>query len=279
MTDNMLPEDVPLEKIHTLQSDMAEVVNKQNVSQAAIIVQKEKQKEVQINPSYEASSSTSPHLIRNLLITILAIVIIAGSGYGILKLAKQRSQEAPVLPASPSENLTLFTYNSTKSLTFSTTELNDREALVQKLHNEAVAVADGITFYQTSPDFKDLLFIISPSLPPEHYRSLKNEDFFGGIKTGNFFVLETESYEQAYAGQLAWEPAMGNDLQSVFHTSTGTFSKFEDRILVNKDIRVAVDTFGKTLFLYGFHDSKTLIFAENEEVFRTVHEMLLRKNL
>lgn len=282
MADDMLPKDISLQGIHTLQTDMAEAVNKDHISQASLIAEKQIQKKA-LDEKVLVLNTTSPvpsHVVRTFFIILITLGVVLGSGYGILKVARQKSQQAPVsiLPAQKSQ--TLLVYDYLKSLDFSPADLTDKGTLATALVASATTSSPGITFYQSNVPLKQILFILSPSIPSEYLRSLSNQDFFGGNESGNFFIITVDSYDQAFAGSLQWEKTMNNDLLSLFHASTSTnLVSFEDRIIANKDTRAALNKEKETLFLYGFYDSRTIVFAENEQLLKDVYEMLLRRNL
>jgi hypothetical protein len=127
---------------------------------------------------------------------------------------------------------------------------------------------------------KQILATLSPSIPDQLVRSLDTKEFFGTVSSGQFIILKVDSYDYAYAGMLSWETTMNQDLLPLFSDSpASTLSHFEDRIVTNKDARAALDQNGNTLFIYGFYDNNTLVFAKNENTFSQVQQILLRQNL
>jgi len=287
----MLPKDVaPLKSIHTLQTDIAEAISNEHISMVHIIAEQEKarSKEKEIEEKREEDNSIETNVIptsyflRNTLITLVSIGVVVASGYGIFTIAQKRNAQFPVQIVDTPDTKEIISYNAKKEINFSSEELFDRKKLGTKLINEATSEpVDGVTFFKINSPVKDLLLILSPSIPSAYQRTLLEESFYGGLAQGNFFIISYDSYEQAYAGQLEWENNIGNSLSPIFgsvSSSTPT-SRFEDRIVSNKDIRVAVDENGKTLFVYGFSVENIVIFARNEDVFRQVNEILLRRNL
>lgn len=128
-----------------------------------------------------------------------------------------------------------------------------------------------------------------------------------GGETRAFFILRVTSYERTFAGMLTWEPLMARDFGPLYpsytedeapipqvdlglvSTTTATTTariatsttpvpvaqispavsvgRFEDAIVVNRDVRVLRDTRGRSLLLYGYADKETLIIARNESAF------------
>lgn len=288
MADDMLPKNISLRGIHTLQTDMAEAVTKNNISEVSLIIEKheaKKREEVAQRASVvetPTSDSTSIpfHIIRNILIVIVTLAVLGGAGYGILKIATQKIQEAPVSTKQAQQSQAFLGYDSLKVVAFSAADLQSKQGIKDVLSKDAIANQTGVTSYQTTVPFKQLLFLLSPSMPAEYLRSLGSQDFFGGNQNGNFFILSVDSHELAFAGSLQWERSIGSDLFPLFHiTDSSTLSSFEDRIISNKDVRVALTPDSKMLFVYGFYDSRTLVFARNGIVLKEVYEMLQRRNL
>lgn len=237
--------------------------------------------QIRERPIFPEDTPPEPsHIVRNLLIIAGVIVVLVGAGVGIFYYSQLKSQEPPVSVQPALQRQEMLAYDSIKTLSFSNEELLDRTALNARIFNEARAVESGTTFFDLNTTLKELLALTSFSIPSELYRALNKEDFFGGTPSGNFFVITFDSYSQVYSGMLEWESSMNSDLFFFFGISPiESIARFEDRIVGNKDARAAIDASGNTLFLYAFYDSKNLIVAKNNELLRSVQEMLLRKNL
>jgi hypothetical protein len=114
-----------------------------------------------------------------------------------------------------------------------------------------------------------------------------------GQQTAPFFVLRVSSYARTFAGMLAWEPTMPQDL-GVFYTlypaqeipasttSTSTSpiptysdqpqstGQFVDEVVDNHNARALKDTAGNTIMIYGYSDQQTLIIARDEAAFTQI---------
>lgn len=122
-------------------------------------------------------------------------------------------------------------------------------------------------------------------------RNVKADSTVGIVHAGDetraFFVLDADSYERAFAGMLAWEPTMANDLVTLYPpypaalvtgTTTATSTPppvltpvmipgFKDEVVSSHDVRAYKDGTGRTVLLYGFADQNTLIIARDEQAF------------
>lgn len=266
MSDKILLQDIVLPGIHTLQSDMAQAEIKRNAPQPVLAPIppppiRSEGREIPV----EKKSSVPSHVLRNFVISFIAIVIVAGSGYGILNISKKRSEQPPIIetPIVVTKTQKIVSYSSTVSY---------------EIGESPRAESEGITWYKTSAPLKNILPLVSPSIPDELVRSFGGSDFFGGSSMGNFMIIETDSYEIAYPAMLEWEKTMKADLYQFFSVATTTPPvAFRDVVVANRDIRKAVDIKAGTLFVYGFsYDKKFIILAQNENTYTYIYDMLLR---
>jgi hypothetical protein len=88
--------------------------------------------------------------------------------------------------------------------------------------------------------------------------------------TTPFMILTTNFFQNTFAGMLAWEPTMPEDMSTLFGFPVNISGKYEDRILDNKNIREFVNASGTPVFLYGFIDNQTLIISGNETTFSKI---------
>lgn len=277
MSKDLLPENVSLSNIHTLETDTAEAVTSQNISKTQILLAKEKKLREESQKIYQENKVTKTK--SSFAMGVLIVVLLAASA-GVFYYFYQRSQKPPVV-IDNSKDSELVAYDSVKEINFSPEGFGDAAAISAKLYNSAIPDASGVTFFKTSPALKELLLIIA-TVPGEFFRSIQEKTFFGGVPSGNFIILNVDSYSRAYAGLLEWELSMVSSLIPFFgmgFDDTLATARFEDQVISNKDTRMAVDETGDILFLYGFYNPTTIIFAKNPEVFREVSDMLLRRDL
>jgi hypothetical protein len=130
------------------------------------------------------------------------------------------------------------------------------------------------------------------SAPAILLRNIEGEVTVGGLRTEKsaypFLVLPVSSYERTFAGMLAWEPDMHDELAPWYPvgsvatatTSTASFSSaqalpfFVDTVIGNRDIRVLRDTNGTTVMVYGYANKQTLIIARDETSFSAIIDRL-----
>jgi hypothetical protein len=123
------------------------------------------------------------------------------------------------------------------------------------------------TMQVTAPEF---IAKIGMNPPDALTTSLNTTWMLGFDDTTPFMILMTNFFQNTFAGMLAWEPTMSEDVSSLFGFAINTNGKYEDRILDNKNIREFVNASGTPLFLYGFIDNQTLIITGNEPTFSDI---------
>jgi hypothetical protein len=115
-------------------------------------------------------------------------------------------------------------------------------------------------------------------------RNIQETSTVGVINAGGesrpFMVLKVNSYERTFAGMLAWERTLPDELEEwypayaslpeqasttpvVLQSAPG----FSDEVVSNYDVRVLRDASGRSLLLYGYRGKDTLIIARDEASF------------
>jgi hypothetical protein len=292
--------------LQTFQGDITRAVQDTGVSVVSIAASEAVRRSTQPLASGETAANTS----RTWLFVVLGLVLLGSAG-GLLafvllpkeSLQQEQTGVAPfiavdethavVLPANadPRTILTLLTSAKNKvSLSL---------GLVEQLYVERAATSsNGSPSYIAVPQ---LLSLVAPTLSEEFLRNTSPVYLLGVHAFGinqPFLLLKADSYEQAYAGMLAWEGSMHQDLSPLFSyapvpttqqpvpsisTSTASTtpqtpfvpSGFIDKIIANHDARVLQDQNGSVYFLWTFLDRHTLLITTNEATVREVVSRLL----
>ena len=128
----------------------------------------------------------------------------------------------------------------------------------------------------------EYLRVIEARVSGAFWRALENNFLLGFHEvSGNkpFLILKTTSFNQAFAGMLAWEPYIRRDLAPVFGTAAVASSTpdsadiFRDRVIRNIDARALFNQDGTTALLYAFPNQEIIIITTNEATF---NELLQR---
>ena len=130
--------------------------------------------------------------------------------------------------------------------------------------------------------------------PDELTRSL-SDNFLFGLHVLNvpqpFLILKTGYYQNAFAGMIAWENDLENDLGPIFipqeselyaSTTAGLLQrrmKFEDLVVKNRDTRALRGANSKIIFLYSFPDKNTIVITTNADTLEKISASLLTGKL
>lgn len=118
-------------------------------------------------------------------------------------------------------------------------------------------------------------------MPPMLLRSLR-PDFMLGFHSFNknqpFLILKTDYYDNAFAGMLAWENKIAENLLPIFGRANRVNElsqrKWDDTVIKNKDTRVLRNFDGSIAIVYAFKDQRTLIITTSEDTLLEVSSRL-----
>ncbi len=294
-----------LKRIRTYESDVQEILQKGQVTKATIAiaanekqVQREVEQEVTLpsTPTQPtkvfAMSSNIPLAlpkwnIRLMVLLSVGFLVVVGIGVGAFLYI--RSPQTPVV-----QEPTKTVAPKANAITLQGGEKRAGAiAAIQKgLKNVSVPQNQLQTFSITlggAPLTTPLLFeTVDASAPAPLIRALGATPTLGlhGFQGGQPFLLfSVLSYDHAFAGMLAWEETMLEDIGPLFGVSSrsllekvgsttsealGNKIAFKDVIIRNKDARAAFDPSGTIVFLYAFLDKQTLVITTKEDTLRAL---------
>lgn len=295
-----------IQRIRTFKSDIADAMNKQNASLVSIAAaEQERRGGAATIPVKELLEEVpSSFSIKKLLIGIIGGILLLG-GLGVIGYIFffYKSAEVVVDPDIPSlifadsKQAIDTSSKDARSILQALTIAKDSTARslgdIEQLYLNARTV-DGAPTVLTSQDF---LSIINARVSDSFLRSL-GSTFTVGVHVFNgnqpFILFTTNSYENSFAGMLAWEetiqgtlaPLFGEALPTAFQniSSTSTSTKggtlpiartFQDRVIRNIDARVLTDDSGAVVLLYAFPSQQVLVLTTNEQ---TLVEVISRLN-
>jgi hypothetical protein len=289
-----------LRPLRTYKDDIAEAMKRDKTSvvtiAAAESVRREKRR---LETRMHEQVARKPLPIKQILVTSLSVLLIGAGSFSVYFV--YTTFIAPLSSVPEPEEQLLFGDARRPIL------LKDlsRSPLMNTLTKEALglrATLDTITLL--TPVMKNELGVEEPvptdtflraldlHAPDSLLRSFQPTFVFGvHVFDGNepFFLFKTNFFENAFAGMLAWEPAMSEDLAPLFGpkvvplfsltapiTASSTSADiayedigvFNDVVIRNKDTRVLRDENGEIVLLYSFLDQETLLITTNEYTFR-----------
>jgi hypothetical protein len=242
---------------------------------------------------------------RKLFMFLLSLIFIAcGLGGGYYLYTKSPLATTVPTPATPKKIPSIVTPDVQKTLAVGNLK---NELLAQKIQSQMAGSNTDpqkitefvITGSQASSTTRiNALGIIESlgySSPDMFNRSLVDSWMLGVYGTDNskehFIILKTDFFQNAFAGILRWEAAMPEELATLLNyrdkikaqnamgsSTVATYfsvkGKFEDKIILNRDVREFVTEGGTTLLLYSFIDKDTIIITTSETALRGIVEKL-----
>ena len=260
--------DFSLPPLRTYQSDVADAIKENNTSVVQIALAEARRKERDLKSPELSTKKNVGFLFGGIVLVLLGLSV---TGYFLF-----RSEPAPVAVVTeipiiiPDAKSTIVFSNPSRTQILSTLKAEKNKTAGN------VGKVDTIELVRTIGDSKVpieapvFLEAIGLSIPEELSRSFENKFVFGFHSLQErqaFLLLKTNSYQNTFAGMLAWEGDILYDLQGIFLNreleATGNKESFKDEILANKDARVVRDTNGNIIFLYSFLDKETLLITTN----------------
>lgn len=291
-----LPTSIPskvddVRSFHTLKDDLQDVVRTKKISMVrAVALEEEKRHRPSITPEEEAAAARPPmHLPVSLIVTVVLFLVGAmalGATYYVLN-------DRVAVQQSPLASQVLF---AEQAVPFSVGGLApaDVKREIAAARNSSILTLGAIM--QVVPvrspvgdsaepvplGFGEFMRAIGAKPPEELLRALSDEFFFG-IHTVDenapVMVIPVTSYERAFAGMLAWERNMNQDLAPMFAAlpkqtvgPEGVLVErtFEDTVIRNFDVRILKDESGTIQLYYSFPTRNILIIAESQYSFTEI---------
>lgn len=122
----------------------------------------------------------------------------------------------------------------------------------------------------------EFMRILDPRAPHAFIRALEPAMMVGayGTQKDPYLIFKVTSFEEGFAGMLAWEPQISADLAPLFGTPVRrTFDSnaltldrtrpayFVDEVIQNTDVRLLRDETGAERLLYAFPDPETILIT------------------
>ncbi len=275
--------------VHTLKDDLQNVVRDKKMSLVRAVALESEKKKGQEHLTAEGVALNTPRARKMMGIAFAVVVFLAlaFAAYFGARTVFQQNAGNPQQSAAPALIFTEKTFSFPQE-TLTGTEL--KRAIISRARNAAAiqlgaiiqiiptsrAVgADGAGTEQAM-SIGDFLASIETRSSPELLRALR-DDFFLGLhqivgKLSPVLIIPVNSYERAFAGMLAWEPAMNGDLSPIFTAVSpqttnerGVLAdrQFQDELINNYDVRVLRDDSGAVQMLYSFPTRTMLIISES----------------
>ena len=276
---------LPEKALRTFAGDIQEAVDERNASMASMA--DAERKEPLTLKAEDTEDANNPW---KKIAIVAGCIILVAAGAAVAYYLYMRSPLAPSAPAAPTTSApsTVVQIDATRLVDITGLNQGAARAAVRN----ALASAGGQTgITQIMPTQKtggvtnalsatESLGAIGVGVPDMLLRSL-NPQWMLGNYAGNdgaipFIILKDNFFQNAYAGMIAWEKSMADDLAPIFGYSSATSDSngtstvasyfgiqgtWQDGVIMNKDIRSFEKPDGTVLLLYSFVDNGTIVIT------------------
>lgn len=274
--------------IHTFSSDFANQIDTQKGTAFSVLAA---QSDAGQTPKSAKGKRSLLPLFAGIAMLMIGIGAVAGA-----YLFVEKGTNVPTLATVPS----LITFD--ESIELQGTGAVLMQALADVAQEGGVGGNVIVTYVTNTPDETTATSIPQPGgvfirqlnlpAPDILLRNIQDTSTVGVITAGSesrpFFLFKVNSYERTFAGMLAWERNIADDLAVLypmypsisFETGSTTASTtvpalpptvstetFADDVVANYDVRILRDSNGKSLMLYGYLGKDILVIARDEAAF------------
>lgn len=192
-----------------------------------------------------------------------ALALLASMHYNIFE--SRPAEEVPTTPlvvSDPTSQI-LLTGSKASFVTELSTRMRETSVPVQEFFP---IIPSGESIRNATA--AEILTFLEVELSASTIRSLDSVMSLGSVLTTTqepFIILKSRSFDVLFAGLLAWEPNMNQDLAPLFGQEIQGVSRFKDAVRNNASTRILYDDTGKEILLYSFINPNTVVITTSGE--------------
>lgn len=295
VTPKPLPNINPDKKslVRTYKGDIEAAVQASHLSSINIAVAENEKLHERIKENPATESAPSNYSTNKIIIFISSIFILAGIISLVIFALSQKDNSPQTIQV---QNLPAFITTEFKDeldtslipkdriVRTLASRLNDTQITVNNFYNTYLTMGTGTQ--KRLMNTSEFISLMDFSMPDIIRRTLLPEYMVGMYMFDEnlpFIIFKTTYFENAYAGMFEWEKSLESDLKNLFRLpgyekeggvldelTPTTFKKFEDAVVINKDVRLIKDEAGETILLYAIIDKETIVITKNETAFKEI---------
>ncbi len=301
------PKVVLQKPIRTYESDIAEAIANKKTSVLNIAIEEKKKEDGTQSSTISNKSKPTSSSGKKFIMLLLSIILIAGGiggGYYLylqspLALPDPENTKNEIIPnviRADKQRVVELGMIKSADFPFKIKEIlfNENKDL-NKINEYILINTVGSTTTKINPD--QFFQMLDTSVPESFNRSLTKKWMLGAFdeETGKvpFIILTTDFFQNTFAGMLKWENNMADEMAIAFNyenrarqeNSTSTLSsfftirgRFQDRTILNRDVREFISENGEILILYSFVDKDTLVITTDEEVLKKIIQKIEKQS-
>lgn len=283
----MDPKETPLKQIRTFQGDVAEALQRQNESLVSIQRAEHLKNPVIPDTFGTLQSSSRKRELFSMFLGSLLLFILAAIGIRYTYDEFLGKVSTPTIDAPANRFLSPNTEISLEP------KLDSRGALIDALKSAVESVPQGELRHiilkrktevgESLISASEFLRTLESRAPGSLVRAFDPSFMFGALGKSTFLIIKLSSFENAFAGMLAWEKNLSQDIGPLFASAAllknvPLESVFTDVTDKNKDVR-ALMLENQPVLLYSFLDNNMLVITDSFESLRTLIDRLTREKL
>jgi hypothetical protein len=287
----------PKSIVRTYKGDLESAIQTNHMNSINIAIAENQKMHSQIKAEPEQLSPNTDYSKNKLIIFISVILVIIGVvGVSLAYYYKSPSvtpvakvQELPSLITTEyKDEINTSVVSKDKFINTLSIKLNDVKIPVNSLYNTYVTT--GTSTNRRLIDAFEFATVMNLRMPEIMRRTLLPDFMVGMYSFGKnlpFIIFKTSYFENAYAGMLNWEANLEKDLQLLFRLPgygdnvgissqlTPTIAKkFQDAVIVNKDVRLVRGDDGQIILIYAIIDKETIVITTSDTAFKELVDRL-----
>jgi hypothetical protein len=302
-----LPKVILQKPIRTYESDIAEAIASKKASVLNIAIEEKKKAENTQSATISNKPQPSSGSWKKFIMLLLSIILIAGGIGGGYYLYLQSPLALPTQVTIVDKTIpSIIKANNQRMVEMGITKSSDFPIKIKDILYESVGDVGKINEYilnstvgstTTRIDGAQFFQMLDTSAPESLNRSLLKKWMLGTFNEEYgkvpFIILSTDFFQNTFAGMLKWESSMPDEMAIIFNyenrarqeNATNTLSsfftikgKFQDRTVLNRDVREFITDSGELLILYSFVDKDTLVITTNEDILKKIIQKIEKQS-
>lgn len=298
--ENNAGEKHSVESVHTLKHDLQHVVQDQKISVVRAVALEEDRRIARTavpEPIQDVRAAQQrKNRVKNIVFGAILLIALGGAALGGVYVVM--NDRAAVVPVQSSDSLVFA--EQTVTLALDDQSPTQLKSTLERARGTASASLGSITRIvpvHTTSDAQQVpvtlaeFFAALGIKPPEQLSRALGDKFFFGLhtidKNAPVLVIEVASYDNAFAGMLAWEDQLNANLAPAYIAvprlvigpdGIPTKRTFVDDVMRNYDVRQLKDDAGAIALYYSFPTRGLLVIAESPYTFTELLNRLQAQN-
>ncbi len=289
--------DIPKPAIRTYRDDIQSAIKANHLSSVNIAVAENDRMRQQVTGEILAGEVSEYSKSKVIIFISLLLIFIGAISIGATYLFTRVDNNNSVSVVTTSNSLITVEFKDEINIdsivkgrlpSALASRINDMQIPINSVYG--LYLTTGATSSKRILSSQELITALNWRIPDPLKRNLQNNYMIGMVSIGDnvpFLVFKTNSFETTYGGMIAWEKDLAKDFGPIFRLGNEvgltdalaptTILKFEDKVILNRDVRILKDTSGKVLFLYAILDRDTILITTSEVGFKDLLNRLNRE--